>query len=90
VEVRPDSGSCPGDSTTANTGGAHHCARGRDRQAQNGAPVGPCNWLTELGIHAPEGCQRGTHTNGTAYPHCLPTRYTILRKYTHTNTSPTG
>jgi hypothetical protein len=84
VEVRPDSGSCPGDSTAANTGGAHHCARGRDRQAQNGAPVGPCNWLTELGIHAPEGCQRGTHTNGTAYP--LPTHEVLSYASTHTQT----
>ena len=38
-------------------------------------------------VNAPEGCQRGTHTYGTAYL-LLPTRY--LRKYTHTNTSPTG
>ena len=45
--------------------------------------------IYSLCINAPEGCQRGTHTNWTAYSlptyTYLPTRY--LRKYTHTITS---
>jgi len=46
-------------------------------------------YCAALRINAPEGCQRGTHTNGTAYS--LPTHEVlVLRLYviesTHTNT----
>ena len=39
-------------------------------------------------LNAPEGCQRGTHTNGTAYP--LPTHEVLTQVHKHTNTSPMG
>jgi hypothetical protein len=32
-------------------------------------------------INAPEGCQRGTHTNGTAYP--LPPHEVLTQVHTH-------